>query len=139
MILRCSLKKINLEYDLSTLPKNVDLLLKRNRFENTDCLLYIQITRGVAPRKHSYPDNAVPTLMMYAVPYALPDINDKFLAVVTTKDFRWHRCDIKMTSLLGNIMVNQLAMENEAYEAILIRKGVITEASHSNIFSELND
>ena len=132
--LASSLQKINIHFDISGLPKDIDRLLAASDLENEDCLLYIQISRGVAPRKHGYPDGAMPTLMMYALPYKLPEINNKHMAVVTTPDFRWHRCDIKMTSLLGNIMVNQFAMENDAYEAILVRNGVITEASHSNIF-----
>jgi len=129
-----SLEKINLEFDINGLSENIEDLLKASSLEDEDCLVYIQITRGVAPRKHGYPEISTPTVMMYALPYSLPEINQEKKVVVTTPDFRWHRCDIKMTSLLGNIMVNQMAMENDAYEAVLIRNGYVTEASHCNVF-----
>ena len=56
------------------------------------------------------------------------------METVSMKDFRWERCDIKMTSLLGNIMANEFAMQNNCYETILVRDGVVTEASHCNVF-----
>ena len=129
-----SLHKIDIDFDISTLSNDIDTLLKASGLENADCLLYIQVTRGVAPRKHAFPKQATPTLMMYAIPFVLPEINQKHLVAVTSKDYRWSRCDIKMTSLLGNIMLNEYAMQQNAYETILIRNGFITEASHCNVF-----
>ena len=97
-------------------------------------MLYIQVTRGVAPRKHHYPKDVKPTVLMYATAFILPPINDKPISVATQKDFRWHRCDIKMTSLLGNVMANDNAINQGHYETVFYRDGKITEASHSNIF-----
>ncbi|MEP3209538.1 MAG: aminotransferase class IV [Maribacter sp.] len=128
------LEKINIEFDVSCLPNTIDLLLKASNLELQDCLLYIQVTRGVAPRKHSFPNSTVPTLMLYAMPFVLPELNDKPISVVTTRDFRWHRCDIKMTSLLGNVMANDVAIKAGHYETVFYRDGKVTEASHSNIF-----
>src|SRR5690606_15776286 len=108
--------------------------LQASELVEKDCLLYIQITRGVAPRKHAFPDSAKPTFMMYATPYILPDINMVQASVVTSDDFRWSRCDIKTISLLGNVMVNQYAAQQGCYETVLLRNGVVTEASHSNVF-----
>lgn len=128
------LKKVNIEFDITTLQEKIDQLLKNTALDSEDCMLYIQLTRGVAPRKHSFPKDITPTLMMYAIPFTLPEINTKLLSVVSQTDFRWHRCDIKMTSLLGNIMANGFAIENGHNEAIFHRNGLMTEGSHSNLF-----
>ena len=72
--------------------------------------------------------------MMYAWEKTLPDINKIPASVVLQKDFRWSRCDIKMTSLLGNVMANEFAMAHDCYETVFERDGILTEASHSNVF-----
>lgn len=128
------LNKINIAFDTSTLPSEIEKLLNVTVLTGKDCLLYIQITRGVAPRQHSYPLDIVPTVMMYAVHKVLPKINSVNAKVITRKDFRWSRCDIKMTSLLGNVMLNEEAMQHQCFETILHRDGFFTEASHCNIF-----
>lgn len=133
------LQKINIEFEVATLPKIIENLLEASGLHQKDCLLYIQVTRGVAPRKHSFPTNIEPTVMLYALPFVLSEINDKPISVLTQKDFRWHRCDIKMTSLLGNVMANDIAIKGGNYETVFHRDGKITEASHSNIFFVKND
>lgn len=132
--LQSGLQKINIEFDASLLKNEIAYLLKAAALTDKDCMLYIQITRGVAPRQHSFPADIKPTVMMYAVPKVLPEINTVNAHVINRKDFRWSRCDIKMTSLLGNVMLNEEAMKHECYETILHRNGVFTEASHSNLF-----
>lgn len=133
------LKKINLDFDVSTLPKEIERLLAVSKLSGKDCLVYIQVTRGVAVRKHAFPKTTTPTLIMYATPFTLPDINQKNIATITTTDNRWHRCDIKAISLLGNVMANDLAAEQGIYEAIFIRNGRVTEASHCNVFFVKNE
>ena len=128
------LQKIQIAYDTSALPDIIKTLLIRSDLHEQDCLLYIQITRGVAPRKHAFPRNIQPSVMLYAQPFILPHMNTQNISVVTQADFRWHRCDIKMTSLLGNVMANDTAIKGGHYETIFFRDGVVTEASHSNIF-----
>ena len=132
--LKGCLKKINIAFDADTLLTEIPTLLEASGLTDTDCMLYIQVTRGVAPRQHSFPAGTQPTVMMYAWPKTLPDIVVDGVATVTQKDFRWSRCDIKMTSLLGNVMANEYAMEHGCYETILVRNGVVTEASHCNVF-----
>ncbi len=127
------LQKVYINFDVSTLPNKIHRILEASDLKKKDCLIYIQITRGVAPRKHAFPNNTQPTVMLYAFPFELPDINNP-VKVVTMPDHRWHRCDIKMISLLGNIMANDHAVTQGAYEAALIRNGKVTEASHCNIF-----
>ncbi len=128
------LKKVNIKFEISLLQAEIERLLKATSLELEDCLLYIQVTRGVAPRKHSFPKEVSPTLMMYAKPFVLPEINRQTASVISQPDFRWHRCDIKMTSLLGNVMANDFAIQNGHYEAVFHRDGKMTEGSHSNLF-----
>ena len=128
------LKKINIEYDVSQLNVEIPKLLEALKLVSEDCMLYIQITRGVAPRQHSFPKGIQPTVFMYAIPKVLPEINESHIEVVIQQDYRWTKCDIKMTSLLGNILANEHAMNNNCYETLFIRDGQITEASHCNVF-----
>ncbi|MCO5725855.1 aminotransferase class IV [Robiginitalea marina] len=132
--LKACLRKIDIDYDADTLEEAIPSLLEASGVSGKDCMLYIQITRGVAPRQHAYPPGIRPTALMYAWEKALPDINRGLAKVVTREDFRWSRCDIKMTSLLGNVMANQYAMEQQCYETLFVRDGVVTEASHCNVF-----
>ncbi len=128
------LKKVYIDFDTTTLPTKIEDLLKASDLSKQDSLIYIQVTRGVAPRKHSFPANTPPTFMMYALPFKLPDINKNNIRITTLPDYRWHRCDIKMTSLLGNVMANDHAAKQATHEAVFIRDGRVTEGSHSNIF-----
>ena len=133
------LNKISISFDLSTIRQEITRLLEAVNLVNEDCLLYMQITRGTAPRTHSYPKNTEPTVMMYAVPKKLPDINQINASVITSNDYRWTKCDIKMTSLLGNVMANEFAMNQNCFETLFVRDGVITEASHCNVFFVKNN
>lgn len=132
--LKYCLSEINIAYNVDLLRKEIPILLQQTNLIGKDCLLYIQVTRGVAPRQHAYPKHPTPTVMMYAISKVLPDINTVHASVVTAEDMRWLRCDIKMTSLLGNVMANEYAMQNGCYETVLARNGVVTEASHCNVF-----
>ena len=129
-----SLKKVSIQYDISVLKNKIERLLEASDLQENDSLIYIQITRGIAPRKHAFPADTEPTVMMYATPLTVPDINQSHLNAVTTEDVRWLRCDIKMTSLLGNVMANDYAAKRDAYESLFVRDGRITEASHCNVF-----
>ena len=132
--LQFCLDKININFDVKTLSSEIDALLIASDLVTEDCLLYIQITRGTAPRTHSYPKDIPPTVMMYAIPKKLPAVNKINASVVTTNDYRWEKCDIKMTSLLGNVMANEFAMQQDCFETLFVRDGIITEASHCNVF-----
>ncbi|WP_268223083.1 aminotransferase class IV [Sinomicrobium oceani] len=129
-----NLHKIGLQYDISKIEKQIPELLLRNDLQSETALIYIQVTRGVAPRKHAYPDNPSPTLFMYAVPYTITPVNTSNITAVVVPDYRWQRCDIKTTSLMGNTMANEAAHLRNADEAVFVRDGRITEGSHCNIF-----
>lgn len=132
--LQSNLNKIGIDYAVEEIESELDNLISASSLTDKACLIYIQVTRGIAPRKHSYPKGVSASVMMYALPYSLPLVNPTHMKSILTTDFRWHRCDIKSTSLLGNIMTNESAVSANANEATLVRQGLVTEGSHSNIF-----
>lgn len=104
--------------------------------ESGDQSIYLQVTRGVAPRDHAFPPNITPTVFAYAQPlnYSPPEQLALGVAAVTAADIRWQRCDIKAIALLANALLRQEAIDHGAVEAILVRDGVVTEGAASNIF-----
>jgi D-alanine transaminase len=98
--------------------------------------LYLQVTRGVAKRDHSFPKGAEPTVFMMSNPLVTPppELVEKGAAALTAQDNRWLRCDIKSISLVGNCLLRQLSADAGAAETILFRDGKLTEASASNVF-----
>jgi len=98
--------------------------------------VYFQVTRGVAKRDHAFPKDAQPTVFMMSNPLVNPPRAqvDAGGAAVSAQDNRWHRCDIKSISLLGNVLARQISAEAGAAETILFRDGKLTEASASNVF-----
>ncbi|MGV3742765.1 MAG: D-amino acid aminotransferase [Burkholderiaceae bacterium] len=101
-----------------------------------DQLVYIQVTRGVAKRSHAFPQPAQPTVFIMSNPLVLPSEECRMngVACVSMEDRRWLRCDIKSTSLLGNVLAAQYAAEHDAVEAIQFRDGFLTEGASSNIW-----
>jgi D-alanine transaminase len=109
-------------------------LLQRNQLADAEATVYLQVSRGAAPRKHAFPaDEVTPTTYGFAAPFTNP--TEKWAAgvkVITLPDQRWARCDIKSVSLLPNVLANQQAQEAGAHEAVLIRDGFAMEGSLSN-------
>jgi D-alanine transaminase len=101
-----------------------------------DQLVYIQVTRGVAPRDHVMPPDIAPTVFAMSTPMKPPTADQRHhgVACVTARDFRWERGDIKSTSLLGNVLARQMSADHGAVETILFRDGWLTEASSSNVW-----
>jgi D-alanine transaminase len=101
-----------------------------------DQLVYIQVTRGVAPRDHVMPPGIVPTVFMMASPMkpATPEQRHAGVACTTARDFRWERGDIKSISLLGNVLARQISADQGTVETIMFRDGFLTEAAASNVW-----
>ncbi len=116
--------------------RNVPLANLRTENGTGDQSIYLQITRGVAPRDHAFPPNITPTVFAYAQPLKYPPAEQlsRGVAAITTEDIRWQRCDIKAIALLANALLRQQAIEQGAVEAILVREGLVTEGAASNIF-----
>ena len=98
--------------------------------------VYLQVTRGVAKRDHAFPAGVEPTVFVMCNPLVNPpkELVDKGAAAVSAVDYRWHRCDIKSVSLIGNCLLRQVSADVGAVETILFRDGKLTEASASNVF-----
>jgi len=101
-----------------------------------DLLVYIQVTRGVAPRDHVMPPGLVPTVFMMVNPMkpATAEQRHHGVTCVTARDFRWERGDIKSISLLGNVLARQISADRGALETIMFRDGFLTEAAASNVW-----
>jgi D-alanine transaminase len=109
-------------------------LVAKHAFD--DQAIYWQVTRGVAKRDHAFPKGVTPTVFMMSNP--LPHPTSEQLAngvkAYTFEDVRWHRCDIKSISLLGNVLARQHAAERGGAEVVMFRDGNLSEASSSNVF-----
>lgn len=108
-------------------------LIARQPFD--DQSVYLQVTRGVAKRDHAFPRGVPATVFMMSNPLTLPSREqvERGVAVVTAEDNRWLRCDLKTTSLVGNVLMRQLAADHDAIETVMFRNGWLTEASASNV------
>ncbi|MBN1821286.1 MAG: D-amino-acid transaminase [Prolixibacteraceae bacterium] len=134
-----SLSAVGLKFDTSWLAFAFDILLRKNNLQNKQAGVYWQITRGAGKRVHHFPENIKPTI--YAFTFELPSMFEKLekgIKVITHEDIRWLRCDIKSVSLLPNTMLYNKAVENGAGECILIRGGMVTEATHSSVLAVKN-
>ncbi len=102
----------------------------------TEGKIYIQMTRGVAPREHGFPLNTRPTLFIsFREMRALPiEMIKQGVKVITVPDIRWDRCDIKSLNLLPNILAKQQAHDANVFEPIFVRDGLVIEGATSNIF-----
>jgi D-alanine transaminase len=109
-------------------------LVAKQPFEDQG--VYFQVTRGVAKRDHAFPKDGAPTVFVMSNPLVNPpqELVERGAAAVSAVDDRWHRCDIKSISLIGNCLLRQVSADAGAAETILFRDGKLTEASASNVF-----
>ena len=132
--LQYCLNEIQIVYDPFSLEPVIFEALERAGLGQSDAAVYIQITRGVAPRTHYYPEVSKPNLLLYVFPVSLEAFEKKSWKAAVTEDKRWHRCDIKSISLLANSMANEAAISAGFDEMLLTRNGYFTEGSHTSIF-----
>lgn len=135
-----SAKEIGLElkYNVDELTELIQELLSANNIVNGG--VYIQVTRGAAPRDHAFPTPSVEANVMaftksYDRPYKLLE---EGINAITTEDIRWLRCDIKSLNLLGNVLAKEYATKYNAQEAIQHRGDIVTEGSSSNVYAIKN-
>ncbi|WP_165070907.1 D-amino acid aminotransferase [Paludisphaera rhizosphaerae] len=135
--LKRSLKELEFPpYDLDRLVARIYRTIRASYVK--EGLVYVQVTRGVAPRTHAFPNPPVePTEVIIVRPYddaSSAALRETGVPVVTRPDIRWKRCDIKTTNLLGNVLANESAHREGAYEAVLIdADGKVTEATHTSL------
>lgn len=129
---------LNLPFTKESLGENLFNLVKANGLD--DGIIYLQVSRGAAPRVHHVPENIQPVLVAYTRPRGRPlSLSDEGARAVTFEDVRWQNCHLKTLNLLGNVLAKQAAVERGATEAIFHRGGRVTEGSSSNIFMVSGD
>jgi D-alanine transaminase len=101
----------------------------------SEAKIYLQITRGAAPRDHAYATNLVPTTIMTVHEFHPLNrtVHATGVEVVTAEDIRWGRCDIKSLNLLANVLARQQGKKAGAFETVLMKEGMVTEGAVSNV------
>lgn len=115
-------------------------LLAENGLTDGHATVYLQVTRGAAPRTHWFPpDGTPPTIYLSASSFKVPeDLRTNGASAITLPDIRWARCDLKTVNLLGAVLAKQRAREAGAFDAVLIRDGAVTEGGATNVFAVLD-
>ncbi|UOR13272.1 D-amino-acid transaminase [Halobacillus amylolyticus] len=126
--------KLKMPFTKEEMYEQLNELLEKNQIQQ-DAKIYMQITRGSAPRDHAFPLNVKSNL--YAYVQDLPrkiDFMADGVSAITTPDVRWDWCYIKSLNLLPNVIAKQEASEQSCFEAILHKDGEVTECSSSNVY-----
>ena len=113
-------------------------LLERTAFD--DGIVYMQVTRGEAPRAHFWPEGIAPTVVAYSRAFKFPDAQKKEhgIRIITTADRRWHFCNIKSVNLLANAIGKKQAQRAGAEEVLFMDDGFVREGASSNFFAVKN-
>jgi D-alanine transaminase len=125
--------------DVRRLRQRVHDTIRAGRFG--EAIVYIQITRGAAPRSHTFSAGILPLEFLYVLEFLDPYVQarETGAAVITQPDTRWDRCDIKSTNLLANVLAMQAAKEAGGLEALLyLPDGTVTEGTHTSFFGVLD-
>jgi len=136
--MRAGLAALRIDFDPAAFPDMHRELLARNGLGEQDvAYVYVQVTRGVAPRSHAFPKTPVaPTVYAFANRYqrASREVWEQGFQAVTVPDNRWARLDIKSIALLPNALAQQAAVDAGVHDAIFVRDGIALEGAHSNFF-----
>jgi D-alanine transaminase len=134
------LQGIHIALDLAAVDGLKDVcerLVNENGLAEGEATVYLQVSRGAAPRTHYFPPEGTrPTVYAAASRFVVTrEHRDKGVRAITLLDIRWLRCDLKTVNLLGAVLAREAAAEAGAYEAILLREGVVTEGAATNVFA----
>ncbi|MCF8062029.1 MAG: aminotransferase class IV [Deltaproteobacteria bacterium] len=123
--------------DFGFLGAVAETLIARNGLAGGDATVYLQVTRGAAPRTHRFPPRETPLTVFASARFFTPHAAEMEhgVDVILVPDLRWARCDLKTIGLLPNVLAHQEAMDAGASEALFERGGVLTEGTHSNVFA----
>lgn len=135
--MKYSLKELQINYPkISELEEVIHELIHLNSFQETDATVYLQITRGVAPRSLKFPDkNIEPTVYI-----TVNQINEHYylykngIKAILVDDIRWNRCDIKSINLLANVLCHNEAISKGAEIGLFVKDGIITEGTQVGVF-----
>jgi D-alanine transaminase len=135
--LQRTLDTLRIDLDAASLAPLHHELIGRNGLADVPLAsVYVQVTRGAAPRTHAFPVGVPPTVLVRAQEIAAPSraVIERGTRALTADDIRWGRVDMKTTGLLPNVLAEQAALEAGVDDVILHRGGVVTEGSHTNVF-----
>ena len=133
--LQNSCDALSISINIDTISSEITSLIKKSNLENG--YVYYQISRGIDTlRSHMYEDSLDEETFGYAVEH---NFNSQKLRVSLCEDVRWQRCDIKSTSLLGNVLSMNQAKKDGCNEVIMHKSNFITEGGASNIFFATDD
>lgn len=122
-------------FDRSGWINLIEQLLDRSNLDT--CIVYLQVTRGVAKRDHPFPSPAVtPTVFGMIATWSPPMAAQRAqgLSAISIPDERWLHCEIKSVSLLGNVLAKQQAVDAHVDEVLQFRDGYLTEGASTNIW-----
>ena len=125
--------------DLVSLAARVYETITAGKFKNA--IVYIQITRGAAPRSHAFPKDIKPFEFLFVQEFNDPygEMRQKGIHLLSRPDIRWEHCDIKSTNLLANVLAIQDSKEAGCQEVLFyLKDGTITESAHSSLFGVLD-
>ncbi len=136
--LRHGLEWMRIDFDAGVLEAVFRRLLEENDLTSAEtALVYVQITRGVAPRTHPFPAEPVaPTVYAFAKAWSrpAPERWEQGFRAVTVPDRRWARVDIKTIALLPNVLAYQAGVDAGVDDVIQVRDGIALEGAHNNLF-----
>lgn len=115
-------------------------LLRENGLTSGHATIYLQVTRGAAPRTHWFPpEGTPPTVYLSASRFTIPEkLRREGASAISLPDIRWARCDLKTVNLLGAVLAKQRAKAAGAFDAILTRDGAVTEGGATNVFAVID-
>jgi D-alanine transaminase len=121
---------------VAELERVCERLLRDNGLTEGEAVLYLEVTRGAAPRTHHFPPPGTPPTVYVNATKFVPrrELGHNGGKAITFEDLRWARCDWKTVNLLGAVLARQAAVEAGAYEAILVDDGLVTEGAASSVF-----
>jgi D-alanine transaminase len=127
--------EIPLPWDEALFTAVIAELIDRTSFD--DGIVYIQVSRGEAPRAHFYAEGMTPTAIAYTRAFRFPDgaKKERGIRVITTADLRWKQCHVKSVNLLANALAKKRAQRAEADEALLLGDGFVREGASSSFFA----
>ncbi|MDE2795010.1 MAG: aminotransferase class IV [Gemmatimonadota bacterium] len=137
--MRKGLAALGIDYDAAALEAVKQGLLARNGLDDVPvAYVYVQVTRGIAPRTHAFPNPPVPpSVYGFANQYVRParEVWERGYSAITVPDQRWALAEIKAIALLPNCLAQQAAVDAGVSDAIFVRDGIALEGSHNNLFA----
>jgi D-alanine transaminase len=133
------LEAMRIDFDPSGLAELHARILAGNGLDQVaTSFVYVQVTRGVAPRSHAFPkDPVAPTVYAFAKQFQRPDDArwEQGYTAITVPDRRWSRADLKTVALLPNCLAQQSAVEAGVDDAVFVKDGIALEGAHNNLFA----